>query len=128
MAALIYVHDSGAKLYLGGRGEQPQGRATWVDVRAGVDFITDTHTAEMNIGAIGVYADWIESELSSGRDIFVFCNGGIERSPLVVAFYIAQKMDISIDNAYDIVISKKGDVMRRTVELLGSRYGCDMEE
>jgi protein-tyrosine phosphatase len=45
--------------------------------------------------------------------ILVHCGGGIERSPLVVAWYLATKKGMTFNNAYEMVEKKRLCVQRR---------------
>ncbi|RKZ24626.1 hypothetical protein DRQ26_07160 [bacterium] len=109
---------NGVQLYLASKRDVIEAQeqdfpATYIFVPGKVDFISDHHTQEMNLGAINVYSQWISSELECGNNVVVYCQGGIERSALVVAMFLAEERDETLDEAYNWVQSIKGDVMRR---------------
>lgn len=54
----------------------------------------------------------IENVLIRGK-VLVHCGAGIERSPLVVAWYLHKKKGVTLDEAYCLIM-KKRDVMNRT--------------
>lgn len=43
----------------------------------------------------------------SGKDVFVHCTAGLERSPLAVAWYLCTYYGYHIDAAYDLIKSKR---------------------
>ena len=121
MLHTIYEHPSGAKLYLASKANVKEAKernfdAVYIYVPGRVDFISSHHNADMNVGAVSVYVQWIDKELTVGNNVVVYCNGGMERSPLVCACYLyegALDLDLDLNEAYAMVIKAKGDVLPR---------------
>jgi protein-tyrosine phosphatase len=67
--------------------------------------------ANMNI--LRDFASTVDRLLTDGKKVLVHCGGGIERSPLAVAFYISWKRGIPIEEAYQIVEQKHPQTQRR---------------
>lgn len=117
----MYEHRSGAKLYLASASNVKDAKregfeATYIYVPGHVDFISRWHSAETNAGAVSVYIQWIGIELDKGNNVVVYCEGGMERSPLVCACYLyegAPGLNLSFERAYDMVIKAKRDVLIR---------------
>ena len=64
-------------------------------------------------GSLDIAADNIESALNSHGRVLVHCGAGIERSPLVVAWFLHRKLGMTMDDAYALIISKRLQVQRR---------------
>lgn len=58
-------------------------------------------------------AEAIESSLDTGKDVLVHCWVGMERSPLAVAWFLHKKRGMTMDDAYNLIISKRPFVQRR---------------
>ena len=50
-----------------------------------------------------IACDIIDNAYTNGYNILVHCQMGIERSPLTVAYWLATRQYISLDNAYKIL-------------------------
>lgn|GEM_PF-1503079 len=59
----------------------------------------------------------IHDDLVQGKDVLVHCGAGIERSPLVVACYLADYHEMSMDDAYKKVIANRPQAQDRRIWL-----------
>ena len=88
--------------------------ATWIPILtylpASVEGVTIPRADKKQLDTA---ADVIESLLASDSKVLVHCAAGIERSPLVVVWYLHTKAGKTIDNAYELVLSKRSIVQRR---------------
>ena len=50
-----------------------------------------------------IACDIIDNAYTNGYNILVHCQMGVERSPLTVAYWLATRYHISLDNAYRIL-------------------------
>jgi predicted protein tyrosine phosphatase len=55
----------------------------------------------------------ITSQLKNEKEVLVHCGEGIERSPLVIACYLARENKLSIEEAYKIVEAKRPQTQLR---------------
>lgn len=56
----------------------------------------------------------INGLLASGDRVFVHCGAGTKRSPLAVAWYLHRYKGMTIDQAYDLIQTKRSVVLRMT--------------
>lgn len=69
---------------------------------------------EANTNQLDRAADWIHEQLTAGRTVLVHCAIGMERSPLVVVWYLRRYGHFTLlDTAYDHVIERRPIVERR---------------
>jgi hypothetical protein len=114
---MIYFSEIIPNLYVGGVEEAKiaidRGDFEVIDVRCiRTDESQDFIDAKVLDGFV-----WIIGEfLLSGRKVFVHCQEGIERSPLVIAWYLAtyhRKEYPDLESAYRHVIDKHPITQRR---------------
>lgn len=60
-----------------------------------------------NPATLDVISGIIEEAILLKRNVLVHCGAGLERSPLTVAWYLRNKLHISLDEAYKIIKSKR---------------------
>jgi len=58
-------------------------------------------------------ADWIHLHLSQGHQVLVHCAYGVERSPLTIVWYLMKYRAVSLDAAYQLLMSKRKEVEDR---------------
>ena len=63
---------------------------------------------------LGQTFKFINRMLSAGDDLLVHCMAGQERSPLVVAYYLAHNYGITLDMAYKKVKKKRPQIFDRS--------------
>ena len=51
-------------------------------------------------------AEWIHSQRSVGKSVYVHCKGGRERSPMVAMAYLMQYLDLSLKEAKGCVLKR----------------------
>lgn len=52
----------------------------------------------------------IDSYLKEGESVLVHCAGGIDRAPLIVAWYLHRFQNMTLDEAYKIVKEKRPQI------------------
>jgi len=62
------------------------------------------------LDALGII---IDKALNNGEKVLVHCGAGIERSPLVVAWYLWRHKVSTLDKAYKLITDKREIVQRR---------------
>jgi len=73
-----------------------------------------THGAwRVNMINLNIVCDAIEAAREMGRPVYVHCAAGIERSPLVVAWYLHTRYKKTLDEAYAMIQEKRSVVMDR---------------
>lgn len=92
MISTIYTNSNGADLVIGDEKDAKDIEySDWVviDVRGRIQFPDSygNHKNE-NMIACDVYYDWITTELKNKKNVMIHCSAGIERSPLVVAYFL----------------------------------------
>jgi protein-tyrosine phosphatase len=80
--------------------EEPP-EAVWIPFMAAGDTSLD-HTAAT-----------IDKALADGRRVLVHCGSGSERAPLVVAWYLSRRRQMSLDAAYQLLKFKRPIVRDR---------------
>jgi protein-tyrosine phosphatase len=92
--------------------------ATWIPILTylptSVDGVTIPKADKKQLDAA---AEVIDSALQGGKKVLVHCAAGIERSPLTVVWYLHRKKNMSIEDAYNLVIDKRSIVQRRDLWL-----------
>ena len=88
--------------------------ATWIPIMKHIPTSNPEVTTYMaDEKQLNVAAEAIESLLSANKKVMVHCAVGMERSPLVVAWYLHTKKGMSLDEAYSLIISRRSFVQRR---------------
>jgi hypothetical protein len=80
--------------------DEPAG-ATWIPFMA------------EGIRSLEITADAIEHALNDGRSVLVHCGGGSERAPLAVAWFLHRRRGLRLDQAYELLKSKRPIVKDR---------------
>lgn len=62
---------------------------------------------------LDIAASIIENALGGGRQVLVHCGAGSERAPLTVAWFLHTHREMTMDEAYDLLISKRPVVQDR---------------
>ena len=62
---------------------------------------------------LDIAAENIESALRTHGRVLVHCAGGIERSPLTVAWFLYRKRGMTWEEAYSLVTTKRPQAQRR---------------
>lgn len=70
-------------------------------------------------GALDSAAINIAAALVSHKRVLVHCGGGIERSPLAVAWFLVTQWGYTMDDAYRLIASKRPQVQRRDYWIKG---------
>jgi protein-tyrosine phosphatase len=65
------------------------------------------------IRSLEIAAEVIDKALAGGRRVLVHCGAGSERAPLTVAWFLNRRRTISLDEAYDLLKSKRPIVQDR---------------
>ena len=73
----------------------------------------DYETEKVDMAALGALCKIIHMALEAGERVLVHCGAGMERSPLVVMWYLYTWKDMSWDEAYALVKSKRQCVYER---------------
>jgi len=81
-----------------------------VDVR---HIVSAGFTPEVNLEGCRMLASVIHTLVLLGKKPVVFCDAGIERSPLVIVYYLMASKGYNINKSYEYVISKRACVQRR---------------
>lgn len=97
---------------LEGPVQSPDSRHGWIPIVQGGMGEVRVRTKDLDIAA-----DNIESALRSHGRVLVHCAGGIERSPLTVAWFLYRKRGMTFDTAYTLVTRKHPQTQRRDVWL-----------
>jgi len=58
-------------------------------------------------------ADWIHDRLQRGEKVLVHCLVGVERSPLTVVWYLMRHHNMTLQEAYELVIEKRKEAQYR---------------
>lgn len=75
---------------------------------------SDRSGAIINLVELNKAVDVIEQHVQSGKKLLVHCMGGVERSPLTIAWYFVRSgMFTSLDEAYVFLKSKRNVVSDR---------------
>ena len=80
--------------------------------------LTEGETAT-NAARLDVLAEYIHGLLRANQQVLVRCGGGVERSPLVVAWYLHRYQDVSLDEAYRRVAAARPVVQDRRQWIVG---------
>jgi hypothetical protein len=117
---MIY-EENGRKLYLGDCEDavnvDPES-VTVIDVRGRIFFLgpdkkTNAKVKKDNLHECNIIAFEIDDAMNSGKDVLVHCGVGIERSPLVVTFWLYKNTDMGWDKAYKHVRDRHPPTMYR---------------
>ena len=81
-----------------------------IDVRGLIDR---NYSRVDNIYGCLKVAQEIEDALRRGKNPLVFCDGGLERSPLAIAVWLSWMHNITLEFAYDLIKENKQDIFRR---------------
>ena len=81
-----------------------------IDVRGLID---SRYSKADNIYGCLKIALEIEDALRNGKNPVVFCDGGLERSPLAVAVWFSWTHNVDMDFAYEHIKRGKPDIFRR---------------
>lgn len=65
------------------------------------------------LGQLDTVADIIRTHIDHGP-VVIHCNGGVDRSPLVVAWYLFRQRNMSLNEAYALIKEKRHIVVDRT--------------
>ncbi len=87
-----------------------QKNLSFVDVRGIIDR-NNSHVNNIH-GGLKMALE-IEEGLRKGNDVFVFCDGGLERSPLAIALWLAWTENQTLEAAYHIIKIRKPDIFHR---------------
>ncbi len=63
--------------------------------------------------SLEITAEIIEQALAGGRAVLVHCGAGSERAPLAVAWYLSRRREMTLDEAYDLLKSRRPVVQDR---------------
>lgn len=109
--------------------DEPE-RAMWVPILEGVGANNGAYPRQVraNLGQLDAAADIIHDHVAEGVPLVVHCGGGIERSPLAMAWYLFRKCNLSLDEAYTLIRSKRPIIQDRQAWLPASvRFGYDSD-
>lgn len=81
------------------------------------DHPSSENTMTMNISLMVKY---IDDQLKKGHNVVVHCFAGQQRSAAVVAAYLVDKMNMTVDQAIDFIKSKKPDAFLGGVHFIKS--------
>lgn len=81
-----------------------------IDVRGIID--RSNNRVDNLYGCLKI-AQEIEDTLRSGKSPVVYCDGGLERSPLAIAVWFSWMHDVSLDSAYKHVKRHQPGIHRR---------------
>ena len=100
-----------------------------VDARAGFDGLTICVLEEKpfdepanatwipflaeGIRSLEITAEIIDRALTGGRAVLVHCGAGSERAPLAVAWFLYRQRALTLDEAYDLLKSRRPIVQDR---------------
>ena len=93
---------------LEGPVRQPDSRHGWIPIIKG-----GSPRVQVSAKDLDTAAENIESAMRSHGRVLVHCAGGIERSPLTVAWFLFRKRGMTFENAYRLVTEKRRQAQRR---------------
>jgi protein-tyrosine phosphatase len=91
----------------------PVGRLCLNKVVDVLDAVEPNGNGHVKTATLDTLADVIDVYLKSGCKVLVHCRGGMERSPLTIAWYLMRYKNMSIHEAYDLLQSKRHVVLRK---------------
>lgn len=87
------------------------------DIPAGAKHIATTSPEGESVHAIpekmDEAADWIEQQLTRGERVLVHCAYGVERSPLTVVWYLMRHQQMTLSEAYKVVLERRPEAQYR---------------
>lgn len=63
--------------------------------------------------SLEITAEIIDNALNGGRPVLVHCGAGSERAPLAVAWYLYRRRAMTLDDAYELLRSRRPIVQDR---------------
>ena len=103
------------RLYLGDKDDVRTKNRHWDRVIPVMWLIEPDDKGGVDIAMLDALADAIQRGLDAFETVLVHCWAGVERSPLVVAWYLCKHAGYkNLDEAYDFIQEKRQCVQRRT--------------
>lgn len=107
-------------LYLGDYNDAIEGykKLAYERIINAINLIEPNENGYVDTEMLDALALIIHKALESGERVLVHCNGGMERSPLVVAWYmVTYNYVIDFDEAYKLIKNKRLIAQDRTLWL-----------
>jgi len=108
------IHEIIPNLYLGGKADALDAEAMGfrlVDIRGRID---GRDLPKKNLRSVRRIAKELHDLLKTGNNrVLVFCDGGLERSPLAVAYYLHEYHDMEVYEAYNLIREKRKGIFAR---------------
>lgn len=105
------------RLYLGDKSDAQKIRDSYlcesyriIDVR---NLIDEDFNEILNLEIAQKLAEAIDFHLQCGREVLVFCDCGIERSPIAIAVYLCLFKGMTMNEAYELIKEKRPSIFRR---------------